>query len=75
MTVHNFAWVCAKKLGLGEHEVRVVRKDQYICKCTFEELLEVGANIRISDAEILGVSMMLSTTKGDKPEYVTLISI
>ena len=75
MTVHNFAWVCAEKLGLGKQEVRIIKNDDYICKGTFEELLGVSPNIKISDAEILGVSMMLSTTKGDKPEYVTLVSI
>lgn len=75
MTVHNFAWVMCKKLGIGEHEVKVVKGDNYFFEGTFYGLLIAKGSIGISESEILGVSMMLSTTKGEKPEYCTLISV
>lgn len=75
MTVHNFSWVMCKKLGIGEHEVRVVKNDEYIFEGTFYGLLMTKGSIEISESEIIGVSMMRITTKFDKPEYVTMLSI
>ena len=75
MTVHNFAWVMCKKLGIGEHEVKVTKDNEFVFEGTFYGLLIAKGSIGISESEILGVSMMLSTTRGDKPEYATMISI
>ncbi|MBP3577698.1 MAG: hypothetical protein J6K15_06275 [Lachnospiraceae bacterium] len=53
----------------------MTKGDKFVFEGTFYGLLIAKGSVGISESEILGVSMMLSTTRGDKPEYATLISI